>query len=268
MAWSEPEHIEYKTRYKDLGVLWSSNALWVPTGYGVEAKHMLPRMMQLGIKCTQFAWYGLEGASLSIPILPGHPNGTLDIYPRAADPFGFDVMGAYAQVAKADIVLNLHDIWIIPHDYKERIDGLPWVAWFPVDMTPCPPEIATVAKLADYPMVYSQWGTKLAHQAGVEAARYMPMGVDCTAFHPMDRNEARAKFPELGTDNFVIGIVGTNKGLDCRKGFPEALLAFTQFIESIPRRGSTFTRAPMPIAEASTLTRSWQPSPTFRVMRC
>ena len=211
----------------DFRMLWSSNALWAPTGYGVQAKHILPRLQQLGITCAQFAWYGLQGAGMTVDL--GH--GPLQIYPQGYDAYGLDMIGAYAEDFKADLVMSLLDIWVMPQDFRERL-GVPWMPWFPVDCSPMPEAVTSRALTADFPTTYSKFGQAEAKAVGLDTD-YIPHGVDCSLFKPGDREAARKRFG-VEDDTFIIAMVGANKGRPSRKAFPEAIQAFKRFHDRHP----------------------------------
>lgn len=199
-------------------ILWSSNAIWACTGYGVQAKHLLPRFVELGHEVAQFAWYGLRGAKLRA--------AGITLYPAVGDPWGTDVIGAHVKDFKADVVISLQDIWVLPEDYRERV-GVPWVCWFPVDQEPAPPKVVERAKTADYPVVYSRFALEQMEKAGL-TCHYIPHGVNVEVYRPEDKVAARR---ELGLPEtaFVAGMVAANKGYPSRKAFPENLEAFARF---------------------------------------
>ena len=204
-------------------ILWSSNAVWATTGYGIQAKHLLPRFQVLGHEVAQFAWYGLQGGRVN--------RGGIEIYPRAYDDWGNDVIGGHVNDFGADLVVSLQDIWVLPYDYPERV-GVPWCCWFPVDHTPVSARVLDRAKRANYPVTYSKFGLEEMRKAGLECG-YIPHGVDLEIFKPLPKQECRErlKWPE---SPFVVAMVGANKGFPARKGFPEALMAFKVFHDEHP----------------------------------
>ena len=205
-----------------LRILWSANAPWAPTGYGIQGKYLLPRLRALGHEVANFAWYGLQGGMMNL-------DGMM-IYPAVADMWGTDVVGAHCQHFKADVLISLQDNWVLPANYTERVHPTLWASWFPVDSDPIPEQVAAISRTADYPIVYSKFGLAQARNVGIEAT-YIPHGVDTKAFRPLnaqERAEARIKlgFPQ---DAFVCVMVAANKGYPSRKSFAENIQAFAEF---------------------------------------
>ena len=201
-------------------IMLSSNAVWSTTGYGVEAKYLLPRLEAWGHEVAQFAWYGLQGGMLKA----GFP-----IYPGLRDGFGADIVGAHCKHFGADLLVSLHDVWVLPPDYRQRFDAA-WAVWMPVDHSPLPRLVRDRALPAEYPLVYSQWGTDVALDGGLEHARYMPLAVDTDLFYPGDdpaaaRVEAREALG-LPQDAWVVDMVAANKSQPSRKNLVECIDAF------------------------------------------
>ena len=108
-------------------ILYSSNAMWVSSGYGVQGKHLLPRFQALGHEVAMFAWYGLQGGFMKM--------GEIPCYPMFRDWYGNDVIAHHAKNFKADLVITLIDIWVLDPETETRC-GVPWLAWFPIDHAP------------------------------------------------------------------------------------------------------------------------------------
>jgi glycosyltransferase involved in cell wall biosynthesis len=198
--------------------LWHSNAPWAATGYGVQTRLFAPRIKRLGHEVGISAFYGLEGASIQWQ--------GMNVYPRAFHPYGMDVVAQHAREMRADVVITLIDAWVMD---PQRITagGARWAPWFPIDHEPLPQPVREKVKHAWQPMVYARHAEQAATDAGLDV-RYVPHGVDTEAYHPMARDEARAKLG-LPEDAFVIGIVAANKGTPSRKALPAQLEAFARF---------------------------------------
>lgn len=195
---------------------WFSNGPWVGTGYGVQTKLFLPRIRSLGHELSATAFYGLQGGILSMNGFTVYPNGFTD--------YGGDILAANAKHAKADIVITLIDAWV----YKpEMFQGVRWVPLFPVDMEPIPPPVLNAVKHAYQGIVYSQFGKRMAENAGLDV-RYVPHAIDTTVFAPRDKREAREKV-KLPQDAFIVGMVAANKGTPSRKAFQQNIEAFAHF---------------------------------------
>lgn len=207
-------------------ILWSSNAPWVRTGYGVQTKLTCERIQESKRHSIAaiFGWCGLEAGSLnwgSIPILPRHPN---------SHPFGADLLGFYAQRVQADIAITLIDAWVQEPDSLSP--DVRWVPYFPVDHDPIPPLVRDKVSKAFARINYSKFGVEKCREAGLDSF-YVPHMVDTEAFQPVEKAKARAAigFPQ---DAYVVGMVAANKGFPSRKSFPECLEAFAEFAKEVP----------------------------------
>jgi glycosyltransferase involved in cell wall biosynthesis len=206
-------------------ILWSANALWATTGYGVQGRSLLPRLQRLGHTVANHAWYGLAGGTMEA--------GDIRIYPAAFEPYGADIISHWVADFQADLVISLIDNWVLPQDFVQRCRPALWASWFPVDQQPCPPMVARISRTADYPITYSQFGQDEALDAGITNCRYIPHGVETGVFKPGDKAEARRRLgvPE---DRYLVSMVAANKGFPSRKAFPENLEAFARFRKRHP----------------------------------
>lgn len=208
-------------------ILWASNAIWANTGYGIQGKHILPRLQAGGYNVNMFAWYGLRGAALEA-------NG-MRIYPAYQHPWGVDVITSHIKHSKADLLISLQDIWVLPDNYADLVHegGAKWACWFPVDHDPIPPSVLRAAKTADYPITYSLFGQAAAADAGLDCD-YIPHGVSNIYLDAdMPKAEARKKL-KLPDDALIVSMIAANKGMPSRKAFPENLEAFKRLLEYLP----------------------------------
>jgi glycosyltransferase involved in cell wall biosynthesis len=205
-------------------ILWSSNAPWSNSGYGVQAQYLLPRLQAMGHEVAVFAWDGLHHGIL-------RTDGLL-CYPGGHEPFGRDFVGRHADHFGADLVVSLQDIWPLPANYRESV-GRPWAPWFPVDHEPASKLLVDRAKTAEYPLVYSRHGEAAMHRAGVGHTRCVPFGIDGELFAPADQAEARVQFG-LPAEGFLAVMVAANVGHPSRKAFPENMEAFGRFARAHP----------------------------------
>lgn len=195
---------------------WLSNAPWAATGYGNQTKVFTPRLKALGHDIAIIAFYGLEGAMLQW--------SGIQVFPRGQHQYGQDVMAAHSVQFGADVMISLMDAWVVEPGLLQSVR---WCPWFPIDMEPLPKAIFERVRQAYQPIVYSRFGERVARDAGLRV-HYVPHGVDCSVFKPIDRSEARERlyWPQ---DRYIIGMVAANKGYPSRKALPEHLMAFAEF---------------------------------------
>ena len=75
--------------------------VYLTTGYGVQGKHLVPRLQALGHDLAYFAFYGLQNGVLNINGVPIYPSGT--------QMWGQDVISAHMAHFKADLLISLMD---------------------------------------------------------------------------------------------------------------------------------------------------------------
>lgn len=202
-------------------ILWLSNPPGVPSGYGEQAALFLPRIRELGHEIAVAANWGLQGMSLDA--------GDVHYYPSDGQ-WGNSSLPTFAEHFDADLVIVLCDAFVLaPHLWPEELRV---AVWAPVDHTPLPPPVLAV--LADErirPIAMSRFGERMMLDRGLEPL-YVPHGVDTAVFRPQPemRDQARDEL-EIPRDAFLVGMVAANQGSPHmpRKGWPEALLAFSRF---------------------------------------
>jgi glycosyltransferase involved in cell wall biosynthesis len=204
-------------------ILLSSNAFYAPTGYGVQAKGIINKvLLPLGHEVVHHAWYGLEGGIIKA--------GDVKIYPKLHHPYGND-SDVVARSENVDLCITLQDVWVLDADFAQRLP-CPWLGHFPIDGDPIPPKIDAQARQMAYPVVYSHHASQLMNEAGIKHA-YMQQGIDTDVYSYGDRMAARQEL-EWPLDKTIITMVAANKGFPSRKSYPEALQAFKMYHDHNP----------------------------------
>lgn len=199
-------------------ISWFSNSAHAPSGYGNQTKLFVPRLHNtLGHRMAITAFYGNEGAIIDWNGIPIYPKG------QGAGPAGIDVnvLSQHARHFRADLVISLMDVWVLPPGVGQ---GVPFAPWFPVDHEPLPPPIARSLNGVLMPLVFSHFAERMLTEAGLPY-RYVPHGVETAVFSPRPRAEVRAEL-NLPADAFIVGIVAANKGAPCRKAIKQQIAAF------------------------------------------
>jgi glycosyltransferase involved in cell wall biosynthesis len=197
-----------------------SNAPWSVTGYGNQVRAMLPRLEALDHELAVISFYGLEGGVIR--------QGNTRIYPRGQHPYGVDVIDAHTahfnNGKPGGLCISLMDSWVID---PNAIRQTRWVPLFPVDHNPLPPPIKARIERAWDRIVYSKFGERMVHNAGL-SCHYVPHMIDTHVYKPQPQAYARQ---QLGVpqDAFVVGMVAANKGNPSRKCFQQQLQAFAEF---------------------------------------
>ncbi|MFA5150967.1 MAG: glycosyltransferase family 4 protein [Clostridia bacterium] len=197
-------------------IFWVSNAPFSKTGYGVQTNLFLSKLQEMGHDLACLCYYGLEGGAINF--------NKIVCYPKAAHPYGMDILAAHAMNFKSDIIVSLMDAWVFD---PRATGGLPWIAYYPVDHEPIPEKVRTNISQAFARIAMSKFGVEETHKAGLDCY-YLPHAVNTNLYKPIDKLEAREKL-KLPKDAFIIGTVAMNKGLPARKNFAPMLEAFANF---------------------------------------
>jgi glycosyltransferase involved in cell wall biosynthesis len=218
-----------------LRLLYSSNAFWAASGYGVQGKSLLPRLAELPEfngreSIAQFAWWGLDGGL-------HHVEG-FRIYPKFDDPYGNDVIGAHAQHFGANLVISLIDVWVMKNTARQIAPAL-WCPWLPIDHDPVPQQFLDSLAGAHLPLTYAKWGHNMLSDAGVENV-YIPHGIETGVYKVLSDREEVRKFKKWLTgdeETFLCAMVAANKGFPDRKWFQGQLECFRDFVVGLERQG-------------------------------
>ncbi len=206
-------------------IIWNSNSIWTPSGYGQQAAEIVPRIKQAGYDIACIDFYGLEGGIIT------DKEGIVH-YPKMAHVYGSDAMIHHARDFGADITISFMDVWVLhPQDIAQYTR---WIPYVPIDHAPVPPAVLEKLKMAYRIITYSQFGQRELAKQGLHSIM-IPHGVDTNIFKPSDIPKAELK-KQAGIDPecFVMGMVGANKDNPPRKSFQEVLDAFAMFVKKHP----------------------------------
>ena len=215
-----------------LRILYSSNAPWAASGYGVQGRSLLPRLADLPEvggrdNIAVFAWYGLQGGI--------HNVDGFRIYPAGADAYGNDIIGSHAKHFEANVVISLIDVWVM-QGTAEKVAPALWCPWLPIDHDPVPEKVLESLAGAHLPLTYSKWGHDLLKQAGIDN-HYIPHGLEPTVYRVIEDRDVVRRFRRdvFGPQcEHLTVIVAANKGFPDRKAFQVQLRAWADFAKDKP----------------------------------
>ncbi|HLI46123.1 MAG TPA: glycosyltransferase family 4 protein [Geobacterales bacterium] len=203
-------------------IIYVSDYVGLSTGYGVVGKNLTGAFSQAGHDIIHVGWgYNGEPHNFPFKIIPCNTH---------QDNFGEDILARLIRDEQPDIVFSLSDPWMVqwfPH--MEERKAVCWVAYFPLDGFPVPPDWHEWMKNIDVPVVMSKFGFQLAKEILGKDPVYIPHGVNTSVFKPLDNINA-IKRQIIGRDDvFVVGCVARNQP---RKNIPALIKAFSQFAKN------------------------------------
>lgn len=213
-------------------MLYSSNAFWAASGYGIQGKSLLPRLAALPEingreNIAMFAWYGLQGGI--------HQVEGFRVYPCGQDAYGNDIIANHTNHFQANLVVTLIDAWVL-HKTAQKVKPAIWCPWLPIDHDPVPQNILDALEGAHTPITYAKWGHTMLKDAGVDNV-YIPHGIDPAHYHVEEDRDAVADFKRrmFGEQcEHLTVMVAANKGYPDRKGFQWQLRSWKAFAQDKP----------------------------------
>lgn len=163
---------------------WVGNAVWAQTGYGGQAKLLLPRLAKLGYAPSMTAYYGLQGHMLKI--------NDMNVFPNGYHPYGMDVCAGNAQLMNAKILMTCIDAWVCE---PQMFLNVHWVPWFPIDSDTVSSLISSKLPKAFDMIAMSKFAQKKVEELGFKS-KYAPCSVDTNIFKPIDKLTAIAEVNE------------------------------------------------------------------------
>ena len=203
-----------------LRILYSSNAFWSASGYGVQGRSLLPRLAELPEvggrdNIAMFAWYGLQGGV--------HNVEGFRVYPAGVDPYGNDIIGAHARDFVANVVITLIDVWVLQQT-AQKVAPAKWLPYLPIDHDPVPQRF--LGALQSAPAADLQQGRASVCWRQRAWRIIIPHGISRRLYRVNpDADQVQAfRQEKRGVDHLTV-MVAANKGLPDRKAFQVQLRA-------------------------------------------
>lgn len=213
-------------------ILWLSNSISAPTGYGNQSAVFLKRLKKDGFGVANIAFWGIQGSPRRSVFSDGS-DSILEL-PITGHPYGQDVVQSYYKQLGADCVINLLDAFVCePSAYQ----GLLTAHWAPIDSTPLSYPNFHFLSTVDRVWAMSKFGEEVLTAAGLMNVDYVPHGVESDVFTPVSRDDALALVKretniDLSNETFYV-MNAANKGNPSRKNFWEAILSLASLPEHI-----------------------------------
>lgn len=232
---------------EDFKILFLSNAVYVPSGYGTQSNGMLYAWLKEGYNVRQLAHYGLNGRQLGL-------NGLI-LYPALdGDPHGDRTARLIFQNWKPNVFFTMYDVWMgafnegdVNNPQSLRSLHPYWVPIIMVDHNPVPEATAICASTAYKVITPTKYGVEQLKRKNVEA-EYIPFGIDTKVWKPQNEEEKREskkwlnertvpfnleKRAVIDEDSFLISINGANKD-PYRKAFMRSFIGLQLFLQNNP----------------------------------
>lgn len=212
----------------------------VGTGYGTQAKQMIPRLQRSGWQVAMAVNYGHSGFILEHAGIDG--GDPFPMFPTGIDAYSNDVVAAHHAAhtkggQEPGGILTLYDAWpLVPQEFTKN--GTQVAAWTPIDHVVVPKGCLPFLTHPDVlPIAMSRFGQAQMKAAGVDA-RYAPHGIDRAIHRPgqtlANGVDARRAL-QIPADAFVVTMNAANKGsFPPRKAWSENLQALAIFMRAHP----------------------------------
>lgn len=198
---------------RPLRILFCSDAIWHPTGYGITTDYLCRRMAAEGHRVYNFAPGAMHQGMAEM-----EPNLTVLSSQFGDDRWGNQTLSYHLNWINPDLVVTWLDAQgLIAYGWTEH----PVYMWAPIDTWPIPQQEEAIYGRAAKIMVPSEWGVKVLADQGIKS-EYLPCGIDLSIYDISAEGRARWRKqlrPAIEDDTFLIGSVGLNTGHPDRKGY-------------------------------------------------
>lgn len=161
----------------------------------------------------------------------GYPYPIYSVYP-GGDGFGIGRLAWMCDLVKPDLIVLQNDPWNIPA-YIDRLrqaecGAVPVVGFLAVDGLNC--NGGAFLKGLTHAIFWTEFGRNEAVQGGYTGpSSVIPLGVDLSTYHPVDKSEARKRYGlDVWGDRFIVGNVNRNQP---RKRWDLTIRYFAKWLE-------------------------------------
>ena len=216
-----------------------SNSATVATGYGVQTKLLVDRLVGDGHQVAISATYGHPaGCGMGTYVTPSGVK--VPVYPSWFLVSGDDVILAHAKQffgADEGWIIPLLDVWSLQ---SPALKDFNVAAWAPVDHHPVPGMVLKFFERSQAKCIaMTRHGQREFAVEGLDPT-YIPLAVDTKVFRPTytatidGRTVNGREFLDLPESAFVVGWVAMNKDPMGRKGWDAGFQAFARFHKKHP----------------------------------
>lgn len=202
-------------------ILWVSDSPDGFSSYGNQTKLLVPRIVEnsdhkITVMALNQRIKGTIGDT-DIPVLPSYDH-----------PYGYDIIPAYVQQYKPDIVFLFKDGYVFDAGFVKSI-SVPVITTGIIDTEPMLKHLEVLFNMSMGVLAPTKWAQQQINHLGTEAL-YTPLGYDPNIFYPVESEEEKRELRKsygIPEDAFYMLMVGNNNTAPLsRKLFDTVLVAF------------------------------------------
>lgn len=213
-------------------ILLSSNAPWIPSGYGQQTKFLLQSFIDHGHEVIVDCNFGLQAGTINIDgvkYLSNSDYGNNNIY-------------LYSKAFEPDVVVSLVDWFVLKSEVWGRLE-MPWYSWTPIDSNLVDAEGEVYYEVFNdflnicRVVTMSEFGTKEVNKKGYQPSSQIYHMVDANVFQKLDKKRCKdMAIPNHADYDLIIGMVmGNYDAVGNRKAFDLQFEGLKLFAENNPK---------------------------------
>lgn len=209
-------------------ILLSSNAPWIPSGYGQQSKFLLKSFVDHGHEVIFDCNFGLSVGNIEIDGVKFYPD---------AD-YGNENIRLYSKMFNPDIIVSLVDWFALKNETWVQLEQ-PWYSWTPIDMHITTDDREPFNQIFNdflnicNVVTMSEFGTKEINKQDYQPSAQIYHMVDANVFQKLEQKKCRDMiFPNQDYD-FIVGMVmGNYDSVGNRKVFDMQFQALKEFAQN------------------------------------